>query len=381
MVFGSPMVTEQEVMAVEEVIRSCWIGTGPKVAEFEDRFRSYLGCKHAVAVNSCTAALHLAMVASGIGPGDEVIVPAMTFCATANAVIHTGAQPVFADVDYPDCCIDPSEVEKRITERTKAIVPVHFAGRPCNMNALEKIAREHGLLLIEDAAHAIESSYQGRKIGTIGDMTCFSFYVTKNLFTGEGGLIGTDNDELAAKVKTYALHGMTKDAWRRYSDSGYCHYQVVFPGYKYNMTDMQAALGLAQLPRLDAMHQRRQEVWRRYSSAFRGLPLRLPTPPSSNERHSYHLYTILLDTEMLSCDRDTFLGALQEENIGTGVHYIALHLHPYYRETYGFAPDDFPNARRISERTLSLPLSAKLTDDDVEDVVSAVYKCVKRFSR
>ncbi len=381
LVFGSPLVTENEINAVENVLRSCWIGTGPRVAEFEDLFRDYVGSQYAIAVNSCTAALHLAMVASGIGRGDEVIVPAMTFCATANAVVHTGAVPVFADVGFSDGCIDPQDVEKRITPRTKAIIPVHFAGRPCNMEALKTIADRHGLLLIEDAAHAIESSAQGKKIGAIGDMTCFSFYVTKNLYTGEGGMITTNDEELAAKIKTYALHGMTKDAWRRFSDEGYRHYQVVFPGFKYNMTDMQAALGVSQFPRIDQMHSRRSRINEVYTSRFKDLPIKTPTPVREKDIHAYHLYPIFIDEGELGCTRDMFMDALFEENIGTGVHYIALHLQPYYRDLLGCRPDDYPNAKKISDQTLSLPLSAKLSDEDVDDVVAAVERTVDRYSR
>ncbi|MBD3422674.1 MAG: aminotransferase class V-fold PLP-dependent enzyme [Chitinivibrionales bacterium] len=374
LVFGSPLVTEKEIVAVENVMRSCWLGTGPRVEQFEQAFRDYIGCKHAIALNSCTASLHLAMLASGVGPGDEVITTPLTFCATANAIIHTGARPVFVDVDADTQNIDPQRIEAAISPKTKALLPVHFAGRPCDMDALGALAHKHRLLLIEDAAHAVEAVYKGRRIGTVGDMTCFSFYVTKNLFTGEGGMVTTDDEDLAARIKMYGLHGMTKDAWARYSDEGFKHYQVVFPGYKYNMMDLQAAMGLEQLPVLEAYRQRRCEIWDFYTQEFAGLPVQTPCTPQTDTVHARHLYTILLDLNALSRTRDEFMDALCAENIGTGVHYISLHLHPYYAREFNLAASDFPNASHISQRTLSLPLSAKLTDEDCEDVVRAVKR-------
>jgi len=372
LVFGSPLVTEREIAAVSEVMKSGWIGTGPKVAEFEQAFAEYIGCRHAVALNSCTAALHLSMIASGVGEGDEVITTPMTFCATVNAIIHTGATPVLADVNPRTLTIDPSRVEAAITEKTKAILPVHFAGRPCDMDALAAIAKKYRLLLIEDAAHAIESSWRDKKIGTIGDMTCFSFYVTKNIFTGEGGMVTCADEDMAARIKIYGLHGMSKDAWKRYSDEGYRHYQVVVPGFKYNMMDIQAAMGLAQLPYINEYLDRRRRIWRAYDEAFAGLPLTLPAPEDPGTVHARHLYTPLLNLDDVRCTRDKFIAALHAENIGTGVHYISVHLHPYYREKYGCKDGDFPAAFDISNRTFSLPLSAKLTDEDVEDVIRAV---------
>jgi dTDP-4-amino-4,6-dideoxygalactose transaminase len=312
------------------------------------------------------------MVVSGIGPGDEVITTPMTFCATANSVIHTGARPVFVDVERDTFNIDPDLIERAITPRTKAIVPVHFAGRPCRMDRIEAIARRHGLLLIEDAAHAIEASHHGRKIGTIGDLTCFSFYVTKNVVTAEGGMVTTDNADLAAKIKMYALHGMSKDAWKRFSDDGFKHYQVIFPGFKYNMTDLQAALGIHQLGRIAQNAKRREEIWKRYDEAFSDLAVLRPAYVPEDVVHSRHLYTILVKTEEIGKTRDQVLNELIRLNIGTGVHYTALHLHPYYRQAFGHRESDFPNAEYIGERTLSLPLSSKLSGRDVEDVVAAV---------
>lgn len=376
-VFGSPLIEEAEIAEVCDTLRSGWIGTGPRVKRFEEMFREYVGAKHAVAVNSCTAALHLSMLVSGVGPGDEVITTPMTFCATANAILHAGARPVFADVDPETMNLDPDAVAAAVTPRTRAILPVHFAGRPCRMDELHVLARKHGLLVIEDAAHCIEGRYRGRKVGTISPLTCFSFYVTKNLTTGEGGMVTTDDDEFAAALKMYALHGMSADAWRRFSDKGYKHYQVVFPGFKYNMTDVQAALGLHQLPRLDRQVVRRNEIWRRYDDAFADLPVRTPAPAEPDATHARHLYTLLVSEEDGVPPRDEVLQALHERGVGTGVHYTALHLHPYYRETLGYREGMYPNAEAIGRTTLSLPLSAKLTDEEVDRVMGAVREVLR----
>ena len=372
LIFGSPAIDQAEIDEVVATLRSGWIGTGPRVARFEEMFREYIGAAHAIALNSCTAALHLSMVVSGVGRGDEVITTPMTFCATANSIVHTGARPVFVDVEADTGNIDPDRIEEAITPRTKAILPVHYAGRPCRMDTIEAIARRHNLLLIEDAAHAIESVHHGRKIGTIGDLTCFSFYVTKNVVTAEGGMVTTNNPDFAAKIKMYGLHGMSKDAWKRFSDEGYRHYQVLFPGFKYNMTDIQAALGIHQLARVAHGAKRRDEIWARYDEAFADLPVVRPARVDEGTVHARHLYTILVKTEVTGKSRDQTLNELIRLNIGTGVHYTALHLHPYYRETFGHKPGDFPNAEFIGERTLSLPLSTKLSDDDVAAVIEAV---------
>ena len=376
LVFGSPAIDQAEIDEVVATLRSGWIGTGPRVARFEEMFREYIGAAHAIALNSCTAALHLSMVVSGVGRGDEVITTPMTFCATANSIVHTGARPVFVDVEADTGNIDPDRIEEAITPRTKAILPVHYAGRPCRMDTIEAIARRHNLLLIEDAAHAIESVHHGRKIGTIGDLTCFSFYVTKNVVTAEGGMVTTNNPDFAAKIKMYGLHGMSKDAWKRFSDEGYRHYQVLFPGFKYNMTDLQAALGIHQLARVAEGAKRRDEIWARYDEAFADVPVVRPARVDEGTVHARHLYTILVKTEVTGKSRDQTLNELIRLNIGTGVHYTALHLHPYYRETFGHKPGDFPNAEYIGERTLSLPLSTKLSDDDVAAVIEAVTHVV-----
>jgi len=374
LVFGAPAIGEAEIQEVVASLKSGWLGTGPKVARFEDDFKAYKGAEHAVAVNCCTAALHLSMLAAGVQPGDQVITTSLTFCATVNAIIHAGAAPVLVDVDAVTMNIDPGQVEAAITSRTKAILPVHFAGRPCEMDALTDIAERHGLKLIEDCAHAIETEYKGRQVGTFGDFGCFSFYVTKNIVTGEGGMVLTRREEDAARIKILALHGMSKDAWRRFSDEGYKHYQVVAAGFKYNMMDLQAAIGIHQLQRIEVYWQRRQEIWRRYNEAFAGLPIELPALPESGTRHAYHLYTILVDEARAGISRDAFLDAMTANNIGVGVHYLSIPEHPFYRQTFGWGPEAYPNAMRIGRQTVSLPLSARLSDEDVEDVIAAVRR-------
>jgi dTDP-4-amino-4,6-dideoxygalactose transaminase len=371
-VFGSPLIDAADVDAVAETLRSGWIGSGPRVAEFEAAFRAYLGAVDTVAVSSGSAALHLSMIAAGIGPGDEVITTPLTFAATANSIVHTGARPVFADVDRATMNIDPAEIEARVTARTRAIVPVHLAGRPCDMDAIDAVAHRHGLLVIEDAAHAIEAAWRGRKVGTTSPFTCFSFYVTKNMTTVEGGMVAVNDPALADRIRTHALHGLSADAWTRFRDDGYRHYEVVCPGFKYNMTDVSAALGLRQLERIGSWHERRADLWRRYDEAFAGLPGTTPAPVPDGCVHARHLYTLLVGVDTLGLSRDDVMLALHRRGIGTGVHYRSLHLHPYYRDRFSLQPDDFPNAAWISERTLSLPLSAKVTDGEAGRVVEAV---------
>ena len=372
LVFGNPMIEQDEIDDVVDSMKTGWLGTGPKVIRFQDAFREYIGTKHALAVNSWTSGMHLGLIAAGIGPGDEVITTPMTFAASVNVILHSGATPVFVDVSLPDMTIDINQIEDKITPRTRAIMPIHFAGRPCNMDAIMDIAHRHNLLVMEDAAHAIEAMYHGQKIGNIGHLTGFSFYVTKNIVTGEGGMVTTNDDEWAEKIQVYGLHGMSKGAWQRYSDDGYKHYAVVYPGYKYNMMDIQAAIGYHQLQRIGRYLGVREHIWQRYDEAFQDLTVLTPAPPEPDTVHARHLYTLLLDIDRLNITRDDFLQQIHQRNIGTGVHFISVHQHPYYRETFGFQTNDFPIAAYISERTVSLPLSAKLTDEDVDDVIQAV---------
>ena len=378
LVFGSPAIEDDEIQEVVATMKSGWLGTGPKVAKFEQDFATYKGIQHAVAVNSGTAALHLGMIAAGLKNGDEVITTPMTFCATVNAIIHAGATPVLADIDPATMNIEPNEVEKKITSKTRAILPVHFAGRSCNMDALCDIAKRHNLKIIEDCAHAIETEYKGRKTGTFGDFGCFSFYVTKNVVTGEGGIVVAKNEEDVSRIKMLALHGMSRDAWKRFSDEGYKHYYVVECGFKYNMTDLQAAIGIHQLKRMETNWQKRMQVWQSYNDAFSGLPIGLPAPIEPDTRHAYHLYTILIDKEKAGISRDEFLNAMTANNIGVGVHYLSIPEHPYYQKTFGWKPEDYPNAMRIGRQTVSLPLSAKLTDGDVRDVVEVVKEVLRQ---
>jgi dTDP-4-amino-4,6-dideoxygalactose transaminase len=376
LVFGSPAIEDAEIQEVVSTMKTGWLGTGPKVMRFENEFKGYKGSDHAIAVNSCTAGLHLSILAASLKPGDEVITTPMTFCATVNAIIHAGATPVLADIDPLTMNIDPAKVEAKITSKTKAILPVHFAGRPCDMDALCKIADRHNLKLIEDCAHAIETEYKGRKAGTFGDFGCFSFYVTKNITTGEGGMILSRKQEDADRLKILALHGMSKDAWKRFGDSGYKHYQVVEVGFKYNMMDLQAAIGIHQMERITPYWKRREQIWQRYNEAFADLPITLPSKPEADTIHAYHLYTILVDEATAGISRDDFLNAINAENIGVGVHYMSMAEHPVYQKMFGWQPEDYPNASYVGLRTVSLPISAKLTDADVDDVIAGVKKCL-----
>lgn len=372
LVFGAPKIEQPEIDEVVASLQSGWLGTGPKVARFEQAFSAYKGANHAAGLNSCTSALHLSMLAAGIGQDDEVITTPMTFCATVNAVIHAGATPVLADVKPDTMNIDPEDIEQKITAKTRAILPVHFAGRSCDMDAILDIATRHNLVVIEDCAHALETEYRGRKSGTFGTFGCFSFYVTKNIVTGEGGMVLAKKVEDIARIKVLGLHGMSKDAWKRFSDEGYKHYQVVELGFKYNMMDLQAAIGIHQLERIDQYWRRREEIWKKYNDAFVDLPITLPSGIEPGTRHAYHLYTILIDESRTGIARDAFLNGMTAKNIGVGVHYMSIPEHPYYQREFGWNPLDYPHAMRIGRQTVSLPISAKLTDGDVDDVIEAV---------
>jgi dTDP-4-amino-4,6-dideoxygalactose transaminase len=377
----APCLGNEEYEEVLDTLRSGWLTMGPKTRRFEEAFAQYAGAKQTIAVSSCTAGLHLALVAGGIGPGDEVITTPLTFCSTANVIVHQGATPVLTDVRPDTMNVDPGEIERRITPRTRALLPVHLAGQPCEMDEIQALAKEHGLFLIEDAAHATGAEYRGRKIGTLGDVTVFSFYATKNLTTGEGGMICTEDEDLAEKMRILRLHGISQDAWKRYSDKGSWYYEVLLPGYKYNMTDIQAALGLHQLAKQGEFQRVRERYAQRYTEAFRDIPEVTPLQIKDHVRHSWHLYVIQLDLEVLTIDRGQFIEALRRENVGASVHFIPLHLHPYYRERYGFQRGDFPVAERAYERIVSLPLYPRMSERDVEDVIEAVTKVVSQNRR
>lgn len=370
-VFGRPDVQRPEMEEVLRCLESGWLGTGPRVAQFERAMAEYVGAKHAVATNSCTAALHLALVTLGVGPGDEVIVPTLTFCATANVVVHAGARPVLVDVDRESQCVRPEAVQAAITPRTKAILPVHFAGWPAPMRELRAIADRHDLKIIQDAAHCVEGKIDNGSPSRYGDITCYSFYVTKNVVTGEGGMAVTDDPELAERIRILSLHGIDKDAWKRFGDAGYRHYECVAPGYKYNMMDLQAALGIHQLARVEENLCARERQWSRYREALADLPLELPAEPRSGVRHARHLYTVLVRPDA-PLGRDEVMQALHRAGIGSGVHYRPVHVHRHYREAFGHRPEDFPVADAIGNRTLSLPLGPGLTEAEQYRVISAL---------
>jgi dTDP-4-amino-4,6-dideoxygalactose transaminase len=370
--FAAPLLGDEEIQEVVHCLRSGWLTTGHKVKQFEREFGEFIGARHALAVNSCTAALHLALEAVGVGPGDEVITTPMTFTATAAVIEHLGARPVFADVTARTLNIDPEQIRRRLSPRTKAILPVHFAGQACDMDAIVDIARGAGVPVIEDAAHAIPTRYNGRMVGTLSDITCFSFYATKNVTTGEGGMVVTDRDDIMERMRLMHLHGMSKDAWKRYTQNGSWSYEILAPGFKYNLTDIAAAIGIHQLRKCQAFHRRRLTIADQYDAAFADLPgISIPRV-EDRESHGWHLYVIQVDPERLTIGRDAFIDQLIARNIGVSVHFIPLHVHPYYRERYALRPQDFPNAWGAYERIVSLPIYAKMSDDDVRHVVDAV---------
>lgn len=371
LIYGSPALGREEYDEVTACLDSRWVGTGPRTARLEREFKQYIGAGATVALNSCTAALQLAVQVLGVPPGSEVIVPTMTFCATANAVVHAGCTPVLVDCERNTMNIDVVAVERAITPRTRAIIPVHFAGRPCNMTALMALAKKHGLFVIEDCAHAIESTIDGQHCGTFGDIGCFSFYATKNMTTAEGGMVSCRTQEMAERIAVLGLHGMSKDARKRYSDDGFVHYDVEQPGYKCNMTDLAASLGIHQLARIERNLVRRQALWDYYLRELADLPLILPIGPEPGTRHALHLFTCLVDDTKTQVTRDQLLKRLHLLKIGCGVHYRAVHLLGYYARTYPNA-GPFQNADFISARTFSIPLSPAVTDEDAADVVRAL---------
>lgn len=380
--YALPLIEEDEINEMIDTLKSGWISKGPKTIDFEKKMAKFFGVKHAIATNSATAALHLALLSAGVGEGDEVITTPMTFAATANTIIHVGAKPVFVDIDPDTYCIDANKIEEKITSKTKAIVPVHYSGQACDMDKIMEIAKKHNLFVSEDAAHAVYTRYKGTIIGGIGDTASFSFYATKNLATGEGGMLTTNNDEIAEKARIMSLHGMSKAAWNRYGKGGSWRYDIEYPGFKYNMTDMQAALGLHQLEKIDRMQKRRTDIAMAYNEVFKDMPeIIIPKVAKYTTTHSWHLYVIQVNDELLNIDRDRFIEELTKENIATSVHFIPVHLHPYYKRTFGYKGGELPVCEKMFDRIISLPLYPKMTDQDVEDVIYAVKRIVDKYKK
>jgi len=381
--FAPPDIGDDEMRAVVEVLQSGWLTTGPKVKAFEAAVAAYTGAQHAVAVNSGTAALHLSLLAAGVEAGREVVTTPYTFCATINAIIHAGGTPVLADIDLTTLNLDPAAAEAAVTPRTAALLPVHFAGRPAPLVRLGGIAARHGLTMIDDAAHAFGAAAGSRRIGAAADLTAFSFHAVKNITTGEGGMVTTNRADWAERIRVMALHGMSRDAWARYAGRGAAQYEVVAAGFKYNMMDLQAAIGLQQLARIEAMQAHRRVLWRRYDEALADLPLTRPAPVSRRDvgepepTHAHHLYTVLVDQGLCGWTRDDLAVALRERGIATSVHFKAIHLHRYYAERFGYRRGMFPNAEFVSDRTLSLPLSAGTDEADVDRVITVLRELVK----
>ncbi|ONK21035.1 UDP-4-amino-4,6-dideoxy-N-acetyl-beta-L-altrosamine transaminase [Bacillus sp. VT-16-64] len=378
--YALPFIEDEEIKEVIDTIQSNWLSKGPKTIQFEKAFSDYVHAKHAIGLNSCTAGLHIAQLAAGIGPGDEVITTPYTFVASANTIIHTGAKPVFVDIDPVTMNIDVHQIEANITERTKAIIPVHFAGYPCDMEPLMEIAKKHNLIVIEDAAHAVYTQYKGKMIGSIGDYTCFSFYATKNLATGEGGMVTTNNEEAADQLRVMSLHGMSKNAWNRYAERGSWYYEVEYPGFKYNMTDIQASFGIVQLKKLNKMQQIREKYAKMYNEAFQNLE-GLITPYSDEiNRHAWHLYVLRLESDRFTINRGEFIEKLNEKGIGTSVHFIPVPMHPYYKKL-GYKIEDYPQALAAYEGAISLPLYPKMSEDQIHRVIKSVTELAETYKR
>jgi perosamine synthetase len=378
--YGRQWVDEEDIAAVVEVLRSDWLTTGPEVGEFEQAFADFVGAREAVAVSNGTAALHAAMYAVGIGPGDEVIVPPMTFAASANCIVFQGGTPVFADVNPDTLLLDPAQVEDKITPRTKAILAVDYTGQACDYDALRAVADRHGLVLVDDACHALGGSYQGRPVGSLADLSTFSFHPVKHITTGEGGMITTDDLDLAQRMRVFRNHGITSDHRQR-AEQGSWFYEMVDLGYNYRLTDLQCALGMSQLRKLPAWVARRQEIARRYNAAFAEMPTVEPLGVRDDVSHAYHLYVIQLDLAQLQATRAEVFAALRAEGMGVNVHYIPVHLHPFYRERFGTGPGLCPVAEAAYERLISLPMFPAMTDEDVESVIKAVFKVCEYYSR
>ena len=378
--YNLPDITDAEIDAVAEALRSGWLAPGARARAFETDFAAYVSTKHAIALDSATAGLHLALVALGIGAGDEVITTPTTFAATVNTIIHTGATPVLADIRIDDYCIDPAEIERAITARTRAIIPVHHAGSACDMDAITDIARKHGLRVVEDAAHALGTAAGEQRVGAIGDATVFSFYPTKNVTSGRGGMLTTGDDELAARCRLLALHGLSDDAWDRYTARGSWAYQVLAPGYNYAMSDFQAALGHAQFARIEEFQATRRHLAERYDAALAGIRGIVRPVERRGTTHAWHLYVVRVRESVTHVNRDELVSKLRESGVGTSVHFIPIHHHPYYREAYGWSPGDFPVADAAFQTMVSLPLYTRMTEQDVDRVADAVREIVDEHS-
>jgi perosamine synthetase len=379
--FHKPFISEDEIEEMVDTLRSGWISMGPKTLQFEEAFGNYIGVKNSIAVNSWTAAGHLTLEAFGIGKDDEVIVPTMTFPATAEIACYFGAKPVLVDVEDETLNISVDLLEKAITPKTKVIIPVHYGGQPCDMDEINALAVKHGIRVLEDAAHALPAVYKGRKVGTISEVTCFSFYATKTLSTGEGGMICTENEEISERCKVMRLHGINRDAWNRYNESGSWYYEVVAPGYKYNFTDLQASLGLAQLKKVDLMWQRRKEIAQRYTEALKDNDgIRLITMKADRES-SWHLFPIRLNLEALKINRAQFIDQLKDAGIGAAVHFMPVHMHLYYKETLSLDDKDFPAATNAFHRLLSLPIYPGMTEAQVERVIDVLTSLLSKFRK
>jgi dTDP-4-amino-4,6-dideoxygalactose transaminase len=379
--FHRAWLDEDDINEVVDTLKSGWFTTGPKTHQFEEEFKQYIGCKHALGLNSCTAGLHLSIVASGFPEGSEVITTPMTFPATASVVVHERLRPVFVDIEPGTLNIDVSKIEAKITPKTRAIFPVHFAGHACDMDAIEAIAEKYNLAIIEDAAHALESSYKQRKIGNLGHLTSFSFYANKNITTGEGGMLTTNDDALADKIRVLRLHGLSKDAWKRFGKSGYSHWQLHAPGYKYNMPDISASLGIHQLRKVHRFYELRKRYATMYDEAFKNIPEIETLITKSYAQPAHHLYIIALNLNQLSISRDQFVDEIQLRGIGVGVHYVGLHLQPFYREEFHTRPEDYPVATNYSERVLTLPLYPKMTLQEVNRVIETVSDIIIKSRR
>ncbi len=378
--FGNPNIGEEEINGVVETLKSGWLTMGPKCLKFEEEFRNYVGAKFALSVNSCTTALFLSEVAAGLKEGFEAVTTPMTFSATANTIVHSGAKPVFADIEKETFNISPREIEKKISKKTKAIVPVHFAGLPCEMDEIKKIAEDKKIMVIEDAAHAAGAEYKNKKIGSLSDASCFSFYATKNLAIGEGGIITTNNEELSKKISILRMHGMDKSAWDRYSKTGFKQYRIVEAGFKANMTDVQAAIGLPQLKKLDFHNSQRQKIAEKFEKELDidGIILQ---KRKKDRKQVWHFFPILIDPKKLKVERSRIVDAIQAENIGVTVNYTALHLEPFYQKKFGFKRGDFPNAEFVSDNEISLPVYPKMTEENIEGICRAIRKVIEYYKR